>query len=57
MVAVIFLIFDVEILFLFPLAIWFMKQPVYGFIALVSFVGVLFIGWFYLVKRGVLEWE
>ena len=57
MVAVVFLVFDVEILFLFPLAIWSASQPLYGFLAMASFVGVLFAGWFYLVKRGALEWE
>ncbi len=55
--AMFFLVFDVEVLFLFPWAIWFHQNLAQGFIAMVVFLAVLMFGWFYLLRRGALEWE
>ncbi len=55
--AVFFLIFDVEILFLYPWAIYFVQHPIHALFLLSGFLGVLFLGWLYLVKRGALQWE
>jgi NADH-quinone oxidoreductase subunit A len=57
-----FLVFDVEVAFLFPWALWFHAQAaqsvgIGGFAAMAVFVGVLALGWFYLLKRGALSWE
>ncbi len=57
LVAMFFLIFDVEVLFLLPWALWFQNQMAYGLFSMFIFIGVLFLGWYYLVKRGGLEWE
>lgn len=57
LVAIFFLIFDVEVLFLFPWAVWFQNDILYGFVSMLAFLGVLVFGWFYLLKRGALEWE
>jgi NADH-quinone oxidoreductase subunit A len=57
LVAMCFLIFDVEVVFLFPWAVWFQKQALFGFSVLAGFLGVLVFGWWYLLKRGALEWE
>ncbi|MCS7205419.1 MAG: NADH-quinone oxidoreductase subunit A [Leptospiraceae bacterium] len=57
LVAMFFLIFDVEVLFLLPWAVWFQDQFLYGIITMFIFIFVLFFGWFYLLKRGGLEWE
>ncbi len=57
LVAMFFLIFDVEVLFLFPWATWFIEDLAYGFISILIFVAVLFFGWLYILKRGGLEWD
>lgn len=57
LVAMFFLIFDVEVLFLLPWAVWFQDQLYYGIVSMFIFIGVLFFGWYYLLKRGGLEWE
>lgn len=57
LVAMFFLIFDVEVLFLLPWAVWFQNNIQYGIISMFIFLGVLFFGWYYLLKRGGLEWE
>jgi len=55
--AMCFLVFDVEIVFLFPWAVLFQKMVWGGFGAMLAFLGVLAFGWFYLLKRGAFEWE
>ena len=61
--ALIFLIFDVEAVFIFPWAaglLGFSKNhalAVLGFVDMLIFVGVLMVGWFWAVKKGVLEWK
>ena len=57
LLAMCFLVFDVEIVFLFPWAVLFQKMSWAGFGAMTSFLGILTFGWFYLLKRGALEWE
>mgnify|MGYP001068184926 CR=1 FL=1 len=57
LVAMFFLIFDVEVLFLFPWAVWFQNDILYGFVSMLAFLGILIFGWYYLLKRGAFEWE
>ncbi len=57
LVAMCFLVFDVEIVFLFPWAAVFQKLAWGGFFSMMGFLGVLAFGWFYLLKRGALDWE
>ena len=54
---IIFLVFDVEIVFLFPWAVLFQKMAWGGFASMLGFLGILAFGWLYLYKRGALEWE
>lgn len=54
--ALIFLVFDIETVFLFPWAVVMRKIGVGGFVAMVSFLAVLGIGLVYAWKRGDLEW-
>ena len=56
-VAILFIIFDVEIAFLYPWAVVFRELPAVGFISIIIFVGVLMLGLYYAVKKGVLEWK
>jgi NADH-quinone oxidoreductase subunit A len=57
LIAMCFLVFDVEIVFLFPWAVLFQKMAWGGFGAMLGFLGILAFGWLYLYKRGALEWE
>ena len=57
LIAMCFLVFDVEIVFLFPWAVLFQKMAWGGFASMLGFLGILAFGWLYLYKRGALEWE
>lgn len=57
LIAMCFLVFDVEVVFLFPWAVLFQKMAWGGFLSMLAFLGILALGWFYLLKRGALEWE
>ena len=57
LVAILFIIFDLEVAFLFPWAVAFGEIGVFGFWSMVVFLGVLTIGFAYEWKKGALEWE
>ena len=57
LVAILFIIFDLEIAFLFPWAITLGKTGVFGFWSMMFFLAVLTIGFIYEWKKGALEWE
>ncbi|MCW8848076.1 MAG: NADH-quinone oxidoreductase subunit A [Sedimenticola sp.] len=57
LVAILFIIFDLEIAFLFPWAIVLDKIGMVGFVAMTIFLGVLVVGFIYEWKKGALEWE
>jgi len=57
LVAILFIIFDLEIAFLFPWAITLNKIGLFGLIAMGVFLGILIIGFIYEWKKGALEWE
>ena len=57
LVAILFIIFDLEIAFLFPWAISLGKIGALGFWSMMFFLGVLTIGFIYEWKKGALEWE
>jgi len=57
LVAILFIIFDLEIAFLFPWAIVLGKIGLVGLIAMTVFLGILVIGFIYEWKKGALEWE
>ena len=57
LVAILFIIFDLEIAFLFPWAITLGKIGVFGFWSMMFFLAVLTIGFIYEWKKGALEWE
>jgi NADH-quinone oxidoreductase subunit A len=56
-IAMLFLIFDIEIVFLYPWAVVFKELKAYGFILMSVFVGILIIAYIYIWKKGALEWE
>lgn len=57
LVAILFIIFDLEIAFLFPWAITLDKIGLFGLISMGVFLGILIIGFIYEWKKGALEWE
>ena len=57
LVAILFIIFDLEIAFLFPWAISLRRNRALGFWSMMFFLGVLTIGFIYEWKKGALEWE
>ncbi len=57
LVAIRFIIFDLEVSFLFPWAVAFKEVGLYGFWAMMIFLGVLTIGFIYEWKKGALEWD
>lgn len=57
LVAILFIIFDLEVAFLFPWAISLGDIGLFGFWSMVVFLGVLTIGFIYEWKKGALEWE
>jgi len=57
LVSILFIIFDLEVAFLFPWAITLGKTGAFAFWSMVVFLGVLTIGFFYEWKKGALEWE
>ena len=57
LVSILFIIFDLEIAFLFPWAVAFKDMSMAGFWSMMVFLGVLMIGFVYEWKKGALEWE
>jgi NADH-quinone oxidoreductase subunit A len=57
LVAILFIIFDLEVAFLFPWAITFGNLGWYGFWSMMIFLGVLTVGFVYEWKKGALEWD
>jgi NADH-quinone oxidoreductase subunit A len=57
LVAILFIIFDLEVAFLFPWAVVFGELGAYGFWSMMVFLAVLTIGFIYEWKKGALEWD
>lgn len=57
MTAILFVLFDVEVIFFYPYALNFKEMGVQGFLAVLLFVSFFLFGFFYVWKKGALEWE
>ncbi len=57
LVAILFVLFDVEVIFFYPYAVNFRELGKDGFYAVLLFVGFFFCGFFYIIKKKALEWE
>ena len=57
LIAVLFILFDIEVVFFLPWAIVFRDLHIFGLIEMVIFIIVLLIGYVYAWKKGALEWE
>jgi NADH-quinone oxidoreductase subunit A len=57
LVAILFILFDLEIAFLFPWAVVLPDIGLFGFVSMMVFLGILVVGFVYEWKKGALEWE
>lgn len=57
LVAILFVLFDVEVIFFYPYAINFRELGRDGFLEVLLFVGFFLVGFIYIVKKGALDWE
>jgi NADH-quinone oxidoreductase subunit A len=57
LVAILFVLFDVEVIFFYPYAVNFRELGWHGFMAVVMFVALFIAGFIYIIKKGALDWE
>ncbi len=57
MVAMLFIVFDIEIVFMYPWAVMFRELGVPGFVDMLVFIAVLLVGYINIVKKGALQWH
>ena len=57
LVAVLFILFDIEAVFLYPWAVAFRQLGLYGLVEMVLFILILLVGYVYLLKKRALDWE
>ncbi|RAV99051.1 NADH-quinone oxidoreductase subunit A [Pseudochryseolinea flava] len=57
LVAILFVLFDVEVIFMYPWAVNFKSLHWEGFIQMTVFISLLLVGFFYILKKGALKWE
>jgi NADH-quinone oxidoreductase subunit A len=55
-IAMLFVIFDVETVFLFPWAVQFSTLGLYGLVSMLVFLGILIVGYVWLYRKGALDW-
>lgn len=56
LVAILFVLFDVEVIFMYPWAVNFKEFGLTGFIEMIVFVSLLLVGYFYILRKKALEW-
>jgi NADH-quinone oxidoreductase subunit A len=56
LIAVLFVVFDVETVFLFPWAVMLRKLALFGFVEMLVFLAILVVGYIYAWRRGALQW-
>lgn len=57
LVAVLFVLFDVEVIFMYPWAVNFKKLGLFGLAEMFTFIAIFLIGFFYIVRKGALDWD
>ncbi len=55
--AMLFIVFDIEIIFLYPWAVYFNSLGVFGFVEMVLFIATVFVAYAYVWRRGGLDWD
>jgi len=57
LIAILFIVFDIEVVFLYPWAVVYKKLALFGLIEMGVFLLILMVGYFYILKKGALKWE
>ena len=57
LIAILFVLFDVEVIFMYPWAVNFKDLGLTGLVEMVIFLGLFLLGFFYIIKKGALKWE
>ncbi|MFN6379052.1 MAG: NADH-quinone oxidoreductase subunit A [Flavobacteriales bacterium] len=57
LVAILFVLFDVEVIFMYPWAVNFRELGVFGLLEMFAFMGLMIVGLIYIIRRGALNWE
>jgi NADH-quinone oxidoreductase subunit A len=57
MTAILFVLFDVEVIFFYPYAVNFRAMGTEGFLAVVMFVAIFLVGFYYVLRKGAFEWD
>ena len=57
LVAILFVLFDVEVIFMYPWAVNFKELGVFGLWEMFAFMGLMIVGLIYIIKKGALNWE
>lgn len=57
LVAMVFILFDIEAIFLYPWAVVYRELKMFAFVEMLIFIGLVFAGYFYIWKKGVLDWS
>lgn len=57
LVAILFIVFDVEVVFMYPWAVMFRQLGIFGLVEMAVFMGVLALGFVYAWRKGVFEWS
>ena len=57
LIAILFIIFDIEVVFLYPWAVIYRKLKLFGLVEMGIFILILLVGYFYIIKKGALKWE
>jgi len=57
LVAMLFILFDVEVVFLYPWAVIFKSLKWFGFVEMLLYIAILLAGYVYLWKKGALDWK
>jgi NADH-quinone oxidoreductase subunit A len=57
MVAVLFILFDIEVVFMYPWAVQYRNLGAFGFVEMVVFIAILLVGYVYILKKGALQWD
>jgi NADH-quinone oxidoreductase subunit A len=56
-IAMLFIVFDIEVVFMYPWAVMFKRLGMFGFVEMGVFILILLVGYIYVWKKGALEWE
>ncbi len=57
LVAMLFIVFDIEIVFMYPWAVKFRELGLFGFVEMIVFIAILLVGFLYVWRKGALKWD